>query len=444
MARQIVVDIIGDASRFNKATKDAVNNTEGFGSSLKHSAVAGAAAGLAFGAVDKAIGFVTDAIGGASEAAKEDTASQDRLKLAYDNTGKAQKLSVDQIEAIISANQAKGASDSEQRQGISDFLDLTNDANEAMRLNAAVLDLAAAKGISYADAEGIIKSAASGRTAALAKAGVEVQKGASITEIATKVNDKFGGSLDRVSKTQSGKASIANEKMGEAMERVGRIINKVAEVALPVLADAMTWVVDNVMPPLEQGFSWLAKNVFPKVAAVVQALAPVFKTVFGIISTIIGKWLDVVGTIIGVVSRVAGKVGDVFRTMAGVIHTIFGGIASIVKGAFNGVIDAINWVIGMINGIQVHVHVGPVNLDWNGLNLARLPRFHTGGVVPGVSGEEMLAVLQAGERVIPRNAAGSSGQEIHIHIEEGAWLDGPALDMLTNKIAQRLQFAAGT
>lgn len=34
-------------------------------------------------------------------------------------------------------------------------------------------------------------------------------------------------------------------------------------------------------------------------------------------------------------------------------------------------------------------------------HLPRLPTFHQGGVVPGRFGEEVLAVLKAGERVIP-------------------------------------------
>ena len=30
---------------------------------------------------------------------------------------------------------------------------------------------------------------------------------------------------------------------------------------------------------------------------------------------------------------------------------------------------------------------------------------HSGGIVPGVAGSDVLAILQAGERVIPRSAA---------------------------------------
>lgn len=42
------------------------------------------------------------------------------------------------------------------------------------------------------------------------------------------------------------------------------------------------------------------------------------------------------------------------------------------------------------------------------------PRLHTGGMVPGVGGMEQMAILQAGEQVIPRGQAG--GQQIVINV----------------------------
>lgn len=371
--------------------------------------------GAAFSVVNAGIGFVTDSLAGASAAAKEDTASQDRMALAYQNTGKAQTDSIAAIEAVISANQAKGVSDSEQRAGISDFLDLTGSSTEALKLNQATVELAAAKGIAYADAENMIKSAAAGKTAALQKAGVEVEKGASITEIATAVNDKFGGSLDAVAETQSGKASIANEKMGEAMERVGRIINDVATTVLPVLlgafADVVDFIVTNVIPPLKQvsdvvvpvlqkAFEILgpiAKSIFQGIGQVVQALAPVFQSVFGTIGSIIGT------------------AQSAFQGLAYFVGAVMSAIGGAVRGAINGVIGAINGIIGAIDSLQVHIHLNlpdplpDINFDWWGLNIGRLPYLHRGGIVPGAPGSDQLAILQAGERVLPVGDSGSGG-----------------------------------
>lgn len=369
MTRQLVIEVIGDADSFNKTTRDAVNGSDKMAGGFKGMALAGAAAGLAAGGVTMAIGFVTDALGDASEAAKEDQASQDKLALALKNTGQAQSLSTAEIEKAISANQAKGVSDSAQRDGISAFLDLTKSATDAMALNNAAVELSAAKGIDYAAAQKIVMSAATGRTAALAKAGVQVDKDISATELATAITNKYGGSLDRVATTQGGKNRIANEKMGEAMEKVGAIVNKVAAVALPVLADVLTFIVEKVMPPVADAFETLMP--------IVIKLGQIWVTVFG--------------------------------TIARITSTVFQGVVGAIKFAMNAVIDIINGVIGAINAIQVHVHVGPVNIDWAGLNLGYLPKLHAGGVVPGQPGQDVLSLLRAGETVTPAGLNGGGG-----------------------------------
>ena len=444
MARQIVIDIVGDASKFGKATSDATTKAGGLGSSFKQTAVGGLAMGAAFSVVNSAIGFVTDAISGASEAAKEDTASQDRLALALKNTGQAQALTTAQIEAAISANQAKGVSDSEQRQGISDFLDLTGSATEAMALNTATIELAAAKGIAYADAEAMIKSAAAGKTAALQKAGVEVEKGASITEIATAVNDKFGGSLEAVAQTQSGKSAIANEKMGEAMERVGRIINDVSTVVLPILlgafADIVDFLMDNVVPVLSD----IAKVVVPVLRRAFEIMAPIIKGVF----EGIGKAAQIMAPILkAVFDGIVGAtriLSGAFTGVGAIATGVFAGVVRTIKGAVNAAIGAVNGIIRAINRVQVHIHLDlpdplpDINFDWWGLRLGQLAYLHSGGVVPGMPGSNVLAVLQAGERVTP---AGTSATTVNIYISEGAFIDGPSVDRLARVITERMRLA---
>jgi hypothetical protein len=380
MTRRIEIDIDGDASGFKRAAGDSVDAGNKLDKGLRNSAVGGAVAGVAMAGVNQALDFVTGALSGASEAAKEDTASSDRLALSLKNTGREQALTTEQIEAAISANQAKGVSDSAQRDGISDFLDLTKSATDAMKLNNATVELAAAKGIEYSAAEAMIRSAAAGKTAALQKAGVAVEKGASAVEIATAVEKKFGGSLDSVAQTQSGKSKIASEKMGEAMEKVGKVINKIAEVVMPAVADAMTFVIDNVFPPLGKGF-------------------------------------EVVSAIVGAFIRVIGRLVEVFRGIAGVVKGVWDGVTTTIRNAVNSVIDIINGAIRGINAIQVHIHVGPVGYDFDGLNLSQIPRLHTGGVVPGVPGSDVLSVLQAGERVTAVGSPAGGGNSYSIVVQ---------------------------
>ena len=377
-SRQIVIDVVGNTDSLSRATDKAIDKSEGLNRSWKANAVTGAAVGVASAGVTAAIDLATAAISSSIDAAREDTASQDRLALAYRNTGQAQQLSIDQIERAISANQAKGVSDSEQRAGISAFLDLTKSATEAMALNSAAVDLAAAKDLTYEQAQKMILSAAAGKTAALNKAGVAVEKGATAAQVATAIEDKFGGSLDRVAQTQAGKGRIASEKMGEAMEKVGRIINVVATTVIPVLVDALVWVIDNVLPPLIKGF---------------EIIAPIITKVFGVATKVIGAW-------------------------ASGVATYFSVVATIIKTVMNAVIDVINFAIRGINSISFTtpdwLPGDPVTFS---ANLGYLPRLHAGGIVPGMPGSDVLTVLQAGERVIPTGAGAGAGNVYQLTVQ---------------------------
>ena len=66
--------------------------------------------------------------------------------------------------------------------------------------------------------------------------------------------------------------------------------------------------------------------------------------------------------------------------------------------------------------------------DWvpgiggKGFDMPNLPVMHSGGVVPGTPGTEVLALLQAGERVTP--IGGSGATTVHLIIEGTGLLKG--------------------
>lgn len=73
----------------------------------------------------------------------------------------------------------------------------------------------------------------------------------------------------------------------------------------------------------------------------------------------------------------------------------------------------------------------------------------TGGstYLVGERGPELFTAAASGT-IIPNHAlgggvGGTRVTEIHVHIDQGAYIDGPAIDMLTNKIAHRLAYATG-
>src|SRR5690606_22704287 len=89
---------------------------------------------------------------------------------------------------------------------------------------------------------------------------------------------------------------------------------------------------------------------------------------------------------------IPGRIRDVFRKVTDFISAPFRAGFDAVKRFWNNTIggkgfDIPSWVPGV------------------GGQSFRFPTFHRGGIVPGRSGEEILAVLQAGERIVPRDQA---------------------------------------
>lgn len=111
---------------------------------------------------------------------------------------------------------------------------------------------------------------------------------------------------------------------------------------------------------------------------------------------------DAVLQIWGYITGLPQKLGDAFSKITDYITRPF-------RTAFNYVVDAWNNTIGRLSWSVP---------DWvpfiggNSISAPRLPKYHTGGIVPGVFGAETLAVLQAGEQVIPAGGGGDGGGPI--------------------------------
>lgn len=112
----------------------------------------------------------------------------------------------------------------------------------------------------------------------------------------------------------------------------------------------------------------------------------------------------------GVVTSVAESAWNFIKQIPGWIGTAFATVADFIsapfKAAFNFVADAWNNTVGQL--------VWDVP-DWvpliggSHLGAPKIPRFHTGGTVAGVPGQEVLALLQAGETVTPAGGGGGGG-----------------------------------
>lgn len=217
----------------------------------------------------------------------------------------------------------------------------------------------------------------------------------------------LGASFDKI------KGAIANAgvTLGQYFLPIGATLMK----WLATAAQAFAYILPGAMKVMGTAFGvlWTAFNIF---------ITP-FKLEIGIAITVIKAIVTAVQWVVGAVSGPLGAIANAFKTVFGgvatVVSTVFGGIAGAVKGAINGVIGIINFFIGLIDAIQVHIHVGPVGIDWNGLNLKKIPTLDTGGIVT----KPTLALLAANskpEAVIPigsgqfqgAGSGGGSGQPV--------------------------------
>lgn len=124
--------------------------------------------------------------------------------------------------------------------------------------------------------------------------------------------------------------------------------------------------------------------------------------------------------------KIPGWVGDAFSKIARFITAPF-------RTAFNFVADAWNNTVGRLSFTFPGWIPG---IGGNGFSVPHIPKFHQGGTVPGAPGQEMLAILQGGERVT--SGAGSVGGVEPIVIQSGgSRMDDLLVEILAGAIGRR-------
>ncbi|MFV0315443.1 MAG: phage tail tape measure protein [Microthrixaceae bacterium] len=179
--------------------------------------------------------------------------------------------------------------------------------------------------------------------------------------------------------------------------------NVITEVAVwawqnvlhPIFQAVGGFITDTLIPAFERGRDIITKAWDLIGKAVSFAWENVIKPVWealrsGIeaVATFIGDRID---DIIGFFQSVGGRIGDAFSTIADVIREPL-------RSAFNFVVKAWNNTIGKLSFSIPDIP----GLPGRGtkIEMPRLREFHTGGLVPGRPGEEVLIKALAGERVL--------------------------------------------
>jgi len=235
------------------------------------------------------------------------------------------------------------------------------------------------------------------------------------------------------------------------MEKIGAIVDKVAVIVLPALADAFSWLADRV------------SEAMPFIEGLIEGLQPVFKVLGDVVGVVFRGIQSVIGTAVTIIRVQFAIIGVIID----ILKSVFGALGTFVKGVMDGIVSAINVAISAMNiligkqdaaskrdrqnyedagifGINPFGIFGSGSTGGSAGIRTNIPTFHSGGIVPGKPGADVLTMLQAGERVLPRTSVGSGAAELTFNFYGPVYGDGPFLDDLTNRIAQRLRYSTGT
>jgi phage-related protein len=202
------------------------------------------------------------------------------------------------------------------------------------------------------------------------------------------------------------------------------VANRVAAVATAAATRVWTaaqWLLNLALEANPIGLVVLAVGALIAVIVLIATKTTWFQDAWKV------AWRFIKNTALSVWDWLKGlpdRIGSVFKKVAGFVSAPF-------RAAFNFVADAWNNTIGRLSW---SVPAWVPFIGGNTISVPQLPKFHSGGVVPGAPGSEMLAVLQAGERVIP--AGGGARTVIEIR-SGGARLDDLLVEVLSRAVRAR-------
>lgn len=226
-------------------------------------------------------------------------------------------------------------------------------------------------------------------------------------------------------------------KLGELAAQAGQWL---LDTGLPLLVEKLTewgaafvsWIGPQIPPLLAElatlvgkVTAWIYFDALPMLAGklvewglafigwVAGAIPGLLGELGGLLAAV-GRWFveDAIPGVVWWAADMGGKIVDEIGKLPGRVTTAASGMFDGIKDAFRA---AINWLIDKWNDFSITIGGGSFlgqDIPEMTLETPNLPRFHDGGMVPGRPGQEVLAILQAGEQVLTaeqQRAMGTGG-----------------------------------
>lgn len=417
----MTLEFAGDAAKLQAAAKKANDALDSTGDAARRAAADYDSATKEATRAEKAIGNIGAATSGATDAldamaggaqAVADAMDYERAqaqRLARANVD-VQQATEDMAQATRDASQS--AIDSEQA-----ALDLTqarldqktalDDYNEAVKEHGKNSDEAKQAQID------------------LKQAGIDVSQALEDQEQAQR--DLSQANIDG----QSAQVDL-NDAMHEAnppdLQKFADMLNIVspilsALVGIVGLVTAAQWLWNTSL--LANPLTWIVLGIIALIAAIVLLVKN-----WDTVKAAAGKawdWIkEKAKSAWDYLKTIPGKLKDSFARISSYLFAPFRAAFNLISDAWNNTVGRLSWTVpGWVPG-----------LGGNSISAPKLPKFHTGGVVPGMPGTEVPIMAMAGERITPTNRSqGGGGADMVV-----VTLDG---DVLIEAIGKRVRRRGG-
>lgn len=394
MANQVTLTFAGDADklareaqRAQQALGDVGQAAEDTGSQMDDAGESSGRMSDRLSNLGNMVSGATDAIGGITDAFQSFADIQDSARETANRTERA----------LIDVQQAQ----EDLAQTTRDASQATIDADQAnVDHNQALLDQATAqKDLNTAIKEhGANSDEAKQAEIDLAQAGVDVKQ--SQEDQAQAMRDGQQALIDaRTAQVDLNDAQHEVDPgpmqgLANLMTTFGPLLQGVVGVLGLVTAAQWVWNASLFASPV----TWIVAGIALLVGAIILIatktnwLQDIWKAAWsGIKSAAEAVW--------NWIKQIPGWLTSAFSTVGNAISAPF-------RAAFNGIASLWNNTVGQLSWTVP---------DWvpiiggSNLSVPKIPTFHTGGVVDGVPGQEVLALLQAGETVTPAGRAPGGG-----------------------------------
>lgn len=458
---KVKITFDADLDGLRKGVNGASSEVEGFGSKVqKFGKLAGAAFAAAGAAAAAYAGkLLIDGV----KAAIEDEAAQVKLATTLQNVTGATEAQIAAVESqITKTSLLTGLTDDELRPSFERLVRATQDSDEALKLQATAIDVAAGSGKSLEAVTNAMAKAAEGNTSALSKLGVGLTaaelKTMDMDEITAKLAETFGGQAAKQADTFQGKMQRLQVAFNEGKETVGAFVldaitpmvsgfvNKVIPAIqklseelgpklTPIFETLTGYIRDYVIPTFEAIWGFITDFVIP---ALQNSLTPVINGLRSAFEKVAGKIVEnrekleplfkvfeavakfVRDTYAPTIGKLLGGAFDTLGTAIGIVIDLFANLVDVVNRAFNAIKAIVNFIK---NNPVTQAIGGAIDFAFGGGRATGGPVSAGTSYVVGERGPELFVPNTAG-KIIPNGTGG--GNTINLTVNGAIDAEGTA------------------